>query len=258
MGLISSGIEKVRVFEVPAGIWSDGRVLASPRAALVEWSSSLSGKFFQVYANGRYAGTTIDCEQRRMLVQVPSEPGRAVRIEVFAVEPEEAYVDLSDEPGLSQSGSGRVRIVFVRTEDLPVDGTVEVYFDNGSGVIDYGEPLGDSPVRLWRARQEKGGFGLSEFGVSDFGYDCSAGIGFGRGSFGSNWFGIDAEMVEWTSEPLAAGVYRFGVKVFDGKGNESGSVETGEVTVVPWAKPAELLEVFSFDGQRNQLVLSVG
>jgi hypothetical protein len=44
VALISSGIDKVRVFELPGGIWADGRSVGAPRIALVRWHSSWSGK----------------------------------------------------------------------------------------------------------------------------------------------------------------------------------------------------------------------
>ena len=70
MGLISSGIERVRVFELPGGIWADGENVASPRLALVKWHSGFSDKFYQVYINGCYAGVPVDSDQRQMVVQV--------------------------------------------------------------------------------------------------------------------------------------------------------------------------------------------
>jgi hypothetical protein len=98
---------------------------------------------------------------------------------------------------------------------------------------------------------------MSRFGVSDFGYDSAASVGFGKGSFGHGQFGLDADVIEWLSETLAAGVYRFGVKIFNGAGNESDVSETGPVTVIPAAKPAEQMTVSSFDKQTNQIVLNV-
>jgi hypothetical protein len=98
---------------------------------------------------------------------------------------------------------------------------------------------------------------MSMFGVSDFGYDSAASVGFGKGSFGHGQFGLDADVIEWVSEPLGAGVYRFGVKIIDGAGNESDVSETGPVAVIPTAKPAEWVTVSSFDKQANQIVLNV-
>ena len=85
----------------------------------------------------------------------------------------------------------------------------------------------------------------------------TAAVGFGKGALGYGQFGLDADTIEWVSEPLSAGVYRFGVKVTDESGNESSGSETGEVTVVPLARPAEEVSVASYDKVTNELVLSV-
>jgi len=255
MGLISSGIEKVRVFELPSGIWEDGESVSVPRTALVRWYSSLPDKFYQVYVNGGYAGTTVDSQQRQMIVQIPESFESGVRIEVFAVEPEDADIDFSDEVDLSTWQSGRVKLRLLRSQKLPADSSVQVYFDNGTGTVDYGNPLGN--LRIWPAWQDKAGFGMSEFGPGDFGFDFAAAVGFGKGSFGSEQFGADADVFEWVSEQLSCGRYKFGIKVIDGVGNESSSIETGEIMVIPGAMPATGVDISSFDKVTNQLVLSI-
>ena len=68
MGPISNGIDNVRSSELPAGIRRDGECACEPRAALVRWRSAWADKLYQVYVNGRYAGTTVDSEQRQMVV----------------------------------------------------------------------------------------------------------------------------------------------------------------------------------------------
>jgi len=256
MVLISEGISRVRAFELPCGIWADGASVAVPRVALVRWYSTWSDKLYQIYINGRYAGTTVDRDQRQEIIHLPSSPHSAVKVKVFAVEDSEADVDFSSE--LSTSGdSGRVKITFLREQDLPIGGTAEIYFDNGAGEVDYEKRLNDFVIRLWPSRQDKAGFGMSRFGFSDFGYDWAAGMGFGLGIFGRSRFGVDADVIEWVSKPLAGGVYKFAVKIFDSTGNQSSITETGPLTVIPAAKPAEQLGIISFDKQSNQLVLSV-
>lgn len=257
MALISSGIELVRVFELPGGIWADGEYVGTPRTALVQWRSCLSGMFYQVYVDGRYAGATADSEQRQMIVQIPTSLETAVRIEVFAVEASNADTDFSGEIGPRQAGSGRVRIVLLRSQNIPIDTTAQIYFDKGTGEIDYATPLTDRPIRIWAARQDKAGFAMSRFGAGDFGYESAAAVGFGKGNFGNGQFGLDADAIEWVSPLLSAGVYRFAVKVRDAAGNQSTGNESGEVTVIPGARPAEQVSVSSFDEQTNQLVLSV-
>jgi len=259
MGLISSGIEKVRAFELPAGIWADGEFAGTPRTALVKWSAKadLSDMFYQVYVNGRYAGVTVDSQQRQMIIPIPASFESAVRIEVFAVEAGQGGTDFSNEIAPSPADSGRVRISMLRSQNLPMGATAEIYFDNGTGEIDYDKPLTSSPIRIWPAWQDKAGFGMSRFGVSDFGLDWAAGVGFGKGSFSNGQFGLDADTIEWTSPPLSAGVYRFAVKIADEAGNESSVSETGPITVTPAAKPAEKVSISLFDKQANRLVLKI-
>jgi len=213
--------------------------------------------FYQVYVNGQYAGSTVDSRQRQMILSLPSSFESAVRIEVFAVEAEYAHTDLSKELVSMPATSGRIRISLLRSQNLPSDAAVEIYYDNGSGTVDYSQPLSDKPIRLWPAWQDKAGFGMNRFGAGDFGYDSAGAVGFSKGSFGQGQFGLDADTIEWTSPPLPAGVYKFGVKITDGAGNKSSASETESITVIPAARPAEQISISSFDKQTNELVLSV-
>lgn len=257
MALISSGVENVRVFELPCGIWSDGGQVVSSHTALVKWRSVWVDKLYQIYVNGQYAGTTVDSQQKEMIVQMPTSLGSPVRIEVFAVDAEQAATDFSSEIEPSFGHSGRVRISMLRGQSLPIGATAQVYFDKGTGEIDYDKVLNYSPIRIWPARQDKAGFGMSKFAVGDFGYDSAAAAGFGKGSFAHDKFGLDADKFEWTSPALCAGVYKFAVNVVDEAGNESSSSETGQVTVTPAARPAEHISISSFDKQENHLVLAI-
>lgn len=256
MALIDSGIDDVRAFEIPCGIWADGRCVGFPRAALVKWQASWPDMFYQVYVNGRYAGTTVDCQQRQMIVQMPTSLEVPVRIEIFAVETEQANIDFSNEVNLSDNQSGRVRMTVLRGQNLPIGATAQVYFDNGSGEIDYSTPLNKLPIKVWPVWQDKAGFGMSRFGASDFGYDSSAAVGLGKGSFGNGQFGLDADTFEWVSVSMQSGVYKFAVKIVDEAGNES-SGESDPVMMIRAARAAERMSIVSFDKQTNQLVLSV-
>ncbi len=180
-----------------------------------------------------------------------------VRIEVFAIEAELAAIDFSSEIESSLCQSGRVRVDMLRGQSLPIGATAQIYFDNGTGEIDYDKVLNDLPIRIWPARQDKAGFGMSRFAVGDFGYDSAAAVGFGKGNFGNGQFGLDADLLEWTSPAMGVGIYQFAVKIFDALGNESVGSETGQVTVIPAASPAEQVSISSFDKQTNQLVLSI-
>ena len=259
MKLISSGIEKVRAFELPVGIRANGDCVGTPRAALVKWADKTNqgDMFYQIYVNGQYAGATINGWQRQMIVPVPSSFKSAVRIEVFGVESEQTHTDVSNELVSPPAGSGRVRISLLRSQNLPSDATAEIYFDNGTGVVDYSQPLSNRPIRIWPAWQDKAGFGMSRFGAADFGYDSAAAVGFCKGSFGHGQFGLDADVIEWTSPPLIDGVYKFGVKITDRAGNKSNASETEPITVISAARPAEQVSISSFDKQTNELVLNI-
>ena len=257
MALISNGIDCVRALELPCGIRADGNYIGTPRAVLVRWRSGSDDVLYQVYVNGQYAGATIDAQQREMIVPLPTSPQSPVRIEVFAVQHEQAHIDFSGEIKQPPVDSGRVRISLLRSQNLPTGATAIFYFDSGTGEIDYQMPFSDLPIRIWPGWQDKAGFGMSKFGISDFGYDSAAAAGFGKGSFGNGQFGLDADTIEWVSPVLAAGEYKFAVKVLDERGNVSSGSETEPITVTPAARPAEKLSISSFDKQTNQLVLKM-
>ena len=257
MSLNSNSIDLVRAFDLPAGIWPDGRYVKEPRTALVKWRSTWSDKFHQVYVNGQYAGTTLYSQQRQLLVPVPTSPESPVRIEVLAVEAEDANTDFSSELERPLVDSGSIKITLIRSQNLPMSAFAEIYFDNGTGQIDYNNPITGKPIRIWPAWQDKAGLGMSRFGLSDFGWDSAAAVGLGKGSFGYGQFGLDADTIEWTSPPLPRGTYKFGVKIRDASGRQSTGSETGAITVTPAAKPVEGLSISSFDKQMNLLVLNI-
>jgi len=257
MALVSEGIERVRAFELPCSIWADGSNIGLPRIALVKWRSTWNDKFYQVYVNGRYAGVTLETDQRQMIVQIPTSLETPVRIEVFAVEIDEADTDFTSTLDSSIGYTGRVKVTLLREQSLPIGATAQVYSDNGTGEIDYNNPLINSPMKVWPVWQDKAGFGMSSFSTGDFGFDSAAAVGFGRGRFGNGQFGLDADTFEWVSESMPAGIYKFAVKITDENGHESNSSQTGQITVIPAARPAEIVSICSFDKQTNQLVLSV-
>lgn len=262
MGLIESGISKVRTTILPAGLLAAGRAAVLPGAVLVEWHSQWTDKLHQVYADGRYAAATVDCSQRSLAVSLPARRASAVQLQVFAVEPAEAHIDFGDELVAARRGAGcRVELRFARLQRLPASATAEVFGDGGPGVpgeINYEQPLTRRGLRVWPAWQDKGGFGLGKFGRGDFGFDGAAAVGFGKGAFGAGEFGFDADLLGWVSGELAAGSYRFAVRVTDAAGNVQASpTETEPVIVIPPAKPVRALEAISYRKDTNELVIEV-
>jgi hypothetical protein len=257
MPFVRAGIENVRVLALPDGVATNGQRAAVSRAALVTWHSSRAGMCHQVYVNGRWAGTTLDAEQRHLVIHAPNSFQAAVHLEVVAVEPGEAHIDHTPELEPPETGSGRIRLAILRSQTLPIAATANVYLDSGTGQVDYTDPLNAAPIPIWPCRQDKAGFGMAQFGTGDFGYEAAASVGFGKGSFGQGQFGLDADTIEWTSPPLPLGRYRFGVRIADAQGNEGPAVETASVTVIPAAQPAAGLELATFNAQTNQLTLRI-
>lgn len=255
--LISEGITKVRAFELPTGVWTDGDSVAVPRTVLLRWRSSWQDKFYQVYVNGRYSGTSRDTKQRQMFVHLPNSFSSSVHIEVFAVERCEADTDFSNELADSKGKSGRVKIGLLREQYLALGARFNIYFDNGTGEIDYDNPVNSEPEEIWADWQDKGGFGMSRFGNSDFGRDWSAGVGFGMGCYGQGQLGVDADLIEWVSGELGAGVYKFAVKIIDREGNVREPIESEEIFLEPAAKGVETLGVISFDESEKKMVLGI-
>ena len=259
MALLSNGISNVRALAIPAGVCADGTITENVSSALIKWHSSWLDKMHQVYVNGRFAFVTADCRQREAVVSIPSSPQTAVRIEVFATEAENACVDQSSQLNFSAAQQGRAQIDFAKNYNLPIGATVDYYYNGGSGDVDYENSLNTEPIAIWPRWQDKSGFGLSSFGKSDFGFDGSGCVGFGKGDFALGGFGFDSCLMRWQSGQLTAGKYKFGLKITDGYGNTSGMPsETGQLTIIPPAKPAAKLSISTFDKSINQLVLNIG
>jgi hypothetical protein len=257
MSFSREGIDEVRVVVLPDGIAPDGTAAAVSRTALVTWRSSQAGMFHQVYVDGRFAGSTIDAQQRQLVAHTPSSFRSAVRVEVLAVAAAEAHIDFTGRLESPAAGSGRVKLTLLRRQTLPAEAKANIYFDNGTGEIDYTQPLNTSPIPIWPCPQDKAGFGLARFGAGDFGYESAASVGFGKGSFGHGQLGLDADTLAWTTPVLPLGSYRFGVTIADGRGNESPACETEPIAVLPAAQPATGLRIAALDRRTNQLTLGI-
>lgn len=257
MSIVRDGIEGVRAFVLPDGYLTGGRGASVSRAALVAWRSSLGGMLYQVYVDGSYAGTTVDPQQRQLVVLAPASFASAVRVEVVAVEPADAHVDFASELNDGGISDARVSLTLLRSQTLPAAAVANVYWDNGTGTVDYDVPLNAVPISIWPSWQDKDGFGMVPWGAGDFGHDAAASVGFGKGAFGSDQFGLDADVLEWVSPELPLGRYRFGVKIVDAAGNVSAPVETDPIPVVPPARPVALIDLAAYDESTGQLTLCI-
>jgi hypothetical protein len=236
--ILSERISNVRVFSLPVGVSGDGKSNQLTGFALVKWQSNYNLPH-QVYVNGKFGGAITDTSQRQMIVSVPMSQQAAVRIEIYAVDSQNADTDFSESIE-SEYNLSRVKIEFPKT----LDGCIDIYRDD--------EKLNNEAIRIY----ELVGFGLGSFGQSDFGFDGGAASGFGKGAFGFGRFGFDADMFCWQSRQFDTGAYNLKLKITDSNGNQT-ETQTETVTVIQQAKPAEKITIDSFNKQTNKLILSV-
>jgi hypothetical protein len=251
MKLICENISDVRAVVIPTAVGL-GQTWSEPGRVLVTWSSDWQDKYFQIYAAGILAGVTNALTARSMIIGIVARPGEIVGIEVFAVEPAYADEDLSCE--LAADGrNGTVRISWLKDQQLGLDTLIDIFYDAGTGVIDYSKPLNCRPIRLWRDEYEKAGFGLADMASCDFGFDGAAAPGLGLGSFGLAVHGFDAATDYWQSDQLPAGQYRFAVR-FTISGAQN-IVELAPVVVRSRVLNPCCITAVSLDGATGRLIL---
>ncbi len=235
--ILSDGISNVRVFALPMGVSQNGTVNQLTGFAIVQWQSKYNLPC-QVYVNGKFGGVTTDIAQRQMIVFVPMSQQAAVRIEVYAVDLQNAHTDYS-ELIESEHKLSRVQIEFPKM----LDGCIDIYRED--------EKLTNESIRILNLI----GFGWGSLGESDFGFDGGAAVGFAKGAFGCGQFGFDAEMLCWQSKQLNTGEHSFTLKITDRHGNQT-ETQTEPITIIQQAVPAEKIAIDSFDKQANKLTLS--
>jgi len=256
LNLVSEGISSVRVFKLPIGVFSDGQITADPACVLVRWKSGWEDKLYQIYVNGRFAGSTNNIYERQIKVHLGSLDKKGASVEVFAVDPGIAGIDMSDELSGRTGEAGLVRLICSRSNFFPCDAKAYYYSNDGDGEIDYDSVKGCRDV--WGCWQDNMGFGMSRFGLSDFGYDGAAAVGFGNGYFGIGEFGFDCDGFVFEMKLSGNGRYKFGVKVTDTQGNEYGeAIESDEIVFIEKAYGSQGLELSSYDKEEGRLVLRV-
>jgi len=249
-----AGIDKVRAMVFPAGQLCDGQIVPLPGLVLLRWRSDEADKLFQIYVNGNLAGVTSHFQQRTLLVQCDTDHPAA--IEIVSMDCQNRYEDYSEElDGFKNSDGSHVVLTWPRRGVLPLDSIAYVYWNGGSGQIDYSEPLATQTI--WNDPVEKWGWGLDGFGRGDFGYSGTGAAGWGCGSFAEGEFGFDAEVMCFESESLTLGEYKFAIGLADAQDNieqEEISVEEFFIDPLPVAPG---LAVESYDEQSDQLVLEI-
>lgn len=257
MSFISEGIDKVRAFVVPSGFGKTDLHGVEPGSAIVKWVSSNNDKLHQIYVNGNLAAVTSCKGQYQILLSLRKQWGNNFRIEIGAVDCVDAYEDFSDELDMEPAVSGRMRISFLRSLNLPYEATFAVY-NSISGEIDFDTDILEQGLRIWPSVHDNCGFGLACFGEADFGYDCQAAVGFGVGVFGIEQFGFGEDMIDWVSAELENGSHNFALRIRDRFGNEDESPGIGNNFVLTKsAEPAAGLGIGEFNAENNQLDLKI-
>lgn len=189
------------------------RAVAAPalehgRLIHVQWSAPQQGnRLVQLYVNNALAGQTMEPQQREAWLICPI--GRHYQIELIAVEPMDVGVSCPSllagpDPATQPSGS----FTLLRDEALPIDATLSVDIDGGSGV---------ERVPLFAADTPRGGFGAI-FGEGGFGYDASTGPGLGVGQLGYGPLGTGGSALCWRNDALSPGDHTLTLSLADGDG----------------------------------------
>ena len=247
-------IDKVRATVFPAGYLKDGTAAALPGVILVRWKSGHTDKLFQVYVNGEWAGVTSHTEQRELSVQY--DHTHTAVIEVIWVTADDKFVDWGGRvTGWKKTDGSHAVLSFSRRGTIPLGSEARLYGDRGLGEINFAEVLDRQAV--WLEPTEKWGWGLDAFGRGDFGYSGTGATGWGKGSFGYGEFGFDADRLSFESEELAAGRYRFAVRLADAAGNlDEGEILEAEVNIDP-LPVGPGLSIESYDDQTETLALNI-
>ena len=254
MAFGTTNIDKVRAMVFPAGQRREGGGAAQAGVLLVSWCSSETDKLFQVYVNGQRAGVSAHPRQRMLLVQYDHR--HPAVIEVIWVTARDRYVDYARQlSGFTARDGGHAVVSLPRRGTIELGSVARLFWDAGTGQMDYAEPL--AVQKVWPEPADKWGWGQDGFGCGDFGYSGRAALGWGRGSFGGGEFGFDADLLVFESEALPVGTYQFAVRIMDAKGNSDvGEVEKVTLSIDPRPEGPELT-MASYDEVTGELVLEI-
>lgn len=255
MGFSTNNISNVKAMAFPLGINGNGDMIEMPGLILVTWDSYATDTLFQTYVDGELSGVTSVLYQRKLLVQY--EHTHTAAIEVIAVDPEDMNVDYANElDGFIDIDGSHVLISWPKRGVLPLGSKAKVYWNSGSGEIDYNQALTTQTV--WQMVCEKWGWGLDAMGRGDFGFSGTGAPGCGRGSFGKGEFGFDAELQSFQSESLSTGTYQFAVRLSDAFDNHIAQNDVTCQISVDSLPNAATLAIESYDEQLDSLSLNIG
>lgn len=235
MGCYTNGISISRIDETDLGL-------------VVTAHTVHREKVIQCYVSGDLAAWQ-RAENGTVRFALP-QAGRGEGILLLAVDASEASRSFwAEVAGACPAHGNRIRVRLERGLGWSPTDTWRVYLGAA------GEA--SAAVKVHEAALYPGGRGATGWGfvwgTGGWGYDANAAPGWGV-HWGRDWgFGLDH--AEWTSDPLPRGRYPVRVTVVDASENESPSYETA-VTIDTYARPAEELDVDSYDKASDTLVLS--
>lgn len=184
------------------------------------WRAPQQGdRLVQFYLNGQLAGSSLSITQRDAWLVL--DPDQHVQIELLAVDPASATVDLVSElAGPAPATQPTSALTVLRDLSLPVDSSLSVAVD------------GDAPERvpLFAPGDARGGFG-AVFGEGGFGYDTSTGPGLGLGELGFGPLGSGGDALRWRSENLSAGSHTIDLSLQDQAGLPSAQTTSLQATI---------------------------
>ncbi len=252
MKLYREGISNVRVFMPSCGAGFDRGGNKDGSSLVVRWESVHDDKGHVIFVNGKTSAVILDGEQRQAVIGVGFGVDEPVRVSVWAVETDELNINDIDGDDI---GSGRVRLLWAKVMGLGIDSEVEVFSDEGGGEVDYGSRVNYRDIYGFDSWQDKCGFGMSMFGMGDFGYDSQACAGFGAGVFGLGDFGFGSYAGRWESEPLSDADYVFGLRTVDGAGLIAAAGVNDSVRIIGRKYNKGELRLSGFD-EADQLVFN--
>lgn len=221
---------------------------------IFRWTDTYTGKLYQIYVNGKLAGETKSIHTPKQL----SAPVSGSFVwQIIAIDPADKGTDYSSFLDYSDTHGNKVELRWPRrSTELEVGSYVNIYWDAGTGTIIDTTAINSSPIYNFPPNTPAWGFGLGGFGDL-FGYD-GEGIGFGMGNFGVGEFGFDCDYVTWKSAAMPPDVYKFTTMQYDSVGNidNGGATEFTVVVDCPPSAPQSIV-IKSFVPATNILTLTV-
>ena len=227
------------------------RMPSSAGTYIFRWTDDYTGKLYQLYINGKLANETRQVSAGKNLT------GQAVgkfSWQILAIDPASAGTDYSDY--LDVVIGSRVKLKWPRrSTDLEYFGYVNVFWDAGVGTIITTSSINRQPIMNFPPGAGCWGHGLGPHGYEAHGYE-GEGIGHGYEAHGIGGHGFGCDYVEFVTEAMPPGEYKFRCVVYDVAGNATNPA-ADETVLVDCPPVPPTLAVKSYTSGTDALVLTV-